>query len=402
MAWNEPGNKGNGNDPWGGGGRGGGDQKPPDIDEVIKTVSRKLNSLFGGGKSGGSNSGGSGSGGSGAGISSGLLGAAVVVLVLVWAVSGIYVVDEAERGVVLRFGKLRPEVVQSGLNWNPPLIDQVEIINVTRVNTRSYSRDMLTTDENIVNVSIDVQYLIDDPIQFALNVRDPELSLDHAAESAIRHVAGGTTMDRVLTQGRAEVAAEVRERLQRYMESYQSGILISQVTFRNAQPPDAVQGAFDDVIKAREDEQRVQNEALAYANRVVPVARGEAQRIIEQANAYRDEVIARAEGEASRFEQLLAEYEKAPRVTRERLYIDAMQSVMTNSSKVLIDVESGNNMFYVPLDKIIEQGNASRLADSPALSPQQLREISEQLIRESNAAAADRARTQTTTRGIRP
>jgi membrane protease subunit HflK len=261
---------------------------------------------------------------------------------------------------------------------------------------------MLTTDENIVNVSIDVQYLIDDPIKFALNVRDPELSLDHAAESAIRHVAGGTTMDRVLTQGRAEVAAEVRERLQRYMESYQSGILISQVTFRNAQPPDAVQGAFDDVIKAREDEQRVQNEALAYANRVVPVARGEAQRIIEQANAYRDEVIARAEGEASRFEQLLEEYEKAPRVTRERLYIDAMQSVMSNSSKVLIDVESGNNMFYVPLDKIIEQGNASRVANSTALTPQQLREISEQISRETNAAAADRARTQTTTnRGVR-
>jgi len=404
MAWNEPGNKGNGNDPWGGGGRGGGggDQKPPDIDEVIKTVSRKLNSLFGGGKSGGSSSGGSGSGGSGAGISSGLIGAAVVVLVLIWAVSGIYVVDASERGVVLRFGKLRPDVVRPGLNWNPPLIDEVEIINVTRVNTRSYSRDMLTTDENIVNVSIDVQYLIDDPVKFALVVRDPELSLDHAAESAIRHVAGGTTMDRVLTQGREEVAAEVRERLQRYMESYQSGILISQVTFRNAQPPDAVQGAFDDVIKAREDEQRVQNEALAYANRVVPVARGEAQRIIEQANAYRDQVIARADGEASRFEQLLAEYEKAPTVTRERLYIDAMQAVMSNSSKVLIDVEGGNNMFYVPLDKIIEQGNASRVANSAAMSPQQLREVSEQISRENSAAAADRARAQTTpTRGIR-
>jgi membrane protease subunit HflK len=322
--------------------------------------------------------------------------------VLIWAVSGIYVVDEAERGVVLRFGKLQPGVVQSGLNWNPPFIDQVEIINVTRVNTRSYSRDMLTTDENIVNVSIDVQYLIDDPVKFALVVRDPETSLDHAAESAIRHVAGGTTMDMVLTQGRAEVAAEVRERLQRYMDSYESGILISQVTFRNAQPPDAVQGAFDDVIKAREDEQRVQNEALAYANRVVPVARGEAQRIIEQANAYRDQVIARAEGEASRFEQLLAEYEKAPQVTRERLYIDAMQSVMTNSSKVLVDVEGGNNMFYVPLDRIIEQGNASRATSTPARSPQELREISEQITRENNAAAADRSRGQTTPiRGVR-
>lgn len=401
MAWNEPGNKGKDNDPWGGGrGNGGNDQKPPDLDEVIKSVTRKLNSLFGGGKSGGSSSGGSASGGGG--FSSGLFGGALVVLVLMWAAVGFYTVDESERGVVMRFGELREEVVQPGLRWNPPLIDEVQKINVSRVNTRSYSRDMLTTDENIVNVSIELQYLIDDPVKFVVVVRDPEVSLDHAAESAIRHVVGGTTMDRVLTQGREDVAVEVRERLQRYMSNYDSGILISQVTVRNAQPPDAVQGAFDDVIKAREDEQRVQNEALAYANRVVPTARGEAQRIIEQANAYHDQVIARAAGEASRFEQLLAEYEKAPAVTRERLYIDAMQSVMTNSSKVLIDVEGGNNMFYVPLDKIIEQGNASRAASNAPLTPQQLREISEQNSRESSAAAADRARAQTTpTRGIR-
>lgn len=403
MAWNEPGNKGKDNDPWGGGrGNGGGnDQKPPDLDEVIKSVTRKLNSLFGGGKSGGSSGSSGGGSASGGGFSSGLFGGAIVVLVLMWAAVGFYTVDESERGVVMRFGKLREEVVQPGLRWNPPLIDEVQKINVTRVNTRSYSRDMLTTDENIVNVSIELQYLIDDPVKFAVVVRDPEISLDHAAESAIRHVVGGTTMDRVLTQGRADVAAEVRERLQRYMVSYDSGILISQVTVRNAQPPDAVQGAFDDVIKAREDEQRVQNEALAYANRVVPTARGEAQRIIEQANAYRDQVIARADGEASRFEQLLAEYEKAPAVTRERLYIDAMQSVMTNSSKVLIDVEGGNNMFYVPLDKIIEQGNASRAANNAPLTPQQLREISEQSNRETSAAAADRARAQTRpTRGV--
>lgn len=260
---------------------------------------------------------------------------------------------------------------------------------------------MLTTDENIVNVSMELQYIIDDPVKFSIVVRDPEMSLDHAAESAIRHVVGGTTMDRVLTQGRADVAAEVRERLQRYMNSYDSGILVTQVTMRNAQPPDAVQGAFDDVIKAREDEQRVQNEALAYANRVVPTARGEAQRIIEQANAYRDQVVARAEGDAARFEQLLTEYEKAPQVTRERLYIDAMQSVMSNSSKVMIDVESGNNMFYVPLDKIIEQGNATRSTATPQLTPQQLRDISDQLNRDNAAATVDRARAQTTTRSVR-
>jgi membrane protease subunit HflK len=392
MAWNEPGNKGNGNDPWGGGGRGGGDQGPPDIDEVIKKVSRKLNSLFGG-KSGGSSSGGTG-GGNAPGVSGGLLGGALAVVVVMWAAMGFYTVDESERGVVMRFGALRSEVVMPGLSWNPPLIDTVQKVNVSRVNTRSYARDMLTTDENIVNVSIDVQYLIEDPVKFVVVVRDPEVSLDHAAESAIRHVVGGTTMDRVLTQGRADVAAEVRDRLQRYMASYDSGILIQQVTVRNAQPPDAVQGAFDDVIKAREDEQRVQNEALAYANRVVPVARGEAQRIIEQANAYRDQVVARAEGEAARFEQLLTEYEKAPEVTRERLYIDAMQAVMSNSSKVLIDVEGGNSMFYLPLDKIIEQSTATSASAAAQLTPQQLREISDQVTRELSVTDADRARLQ--------
>ncbi|MGB4246711.1 MAG: FtsH protease activity modulator HflK [Pseudohongiellaceae bacterium] len=397
MAWNEPGNKGNGNDPWGGGGgnRGNGDQRPPDIDEVIKTITRKVNSLFGGGNKSGGSAGGSAGGGAGAGLSSGLFGGIVVVLVVIWAAMGFYTVDESERGVVMRFGALRSETVMPGLRWNPPLVDVVQKVNISRVNTRSYARDMLTTDENIVNVSIDVQYVIQDPVKFVTVVRDPELSLDHAAESAIRHVAGGTTMDRVLTQGREDVAAEVRERLQRYMDTYDSGILISQVTVRNAQPPDAVQGAFDDVIKAREDEQRVQNEALAYANRVIPVARGEAQRIIEQANAYRDQVIARAEGEAARFSQLLTEYEKAPEVTRERLYIDAMQSVMTNSSKVLIDVEGGNSMFYLPLDKIIEQNSAANSASATQLTPQQLRELSDQVAREAATTAADRARAQT-------
>ena len=402
MAWNEPGNKGNDKDPWGGDGRRGGDQGPPDLDEVIKSITRKLNSLFGAGNKSGGGTGGSSGGGSNGGsgasaaVSSGLFGVIVVIFAVIWAALGFYTVDESERGVVMRFGALREEVVMPGLRWNAPGMDAVQKINVSRVNTRSYSKDMLTTDENIVNVSMDVQYLIQDPVKFVMVVRDPELSLDHAAESAIRHVVGGTTMDRVLTQGRADVAAEVRERLQRYMDTYDSGLMISQVTVRNAQPPDAVQGAFDDVIKAREDEQRVQNEALAYANRVIPVARGEAQRIIEQANAYRDQVIARADGEASRFEQLLAEYEKAPAVTRERLYIDAMQAVMSNSSKVLIDVEGGNNMFYVPLDKIIEQSEANRAAGTVQLTAQQLRELSDQVTRELEATTADSARVQTT------
>ena len=387
MAWNEPGNNGNDKDPWGGRG---GDQGPPDLEEVIKSVSRKLNGLFGGGKA----SGGSGGSTGGSGFSSGLFGGAIVLVVVIWAAMGFYSLDESERGVVMRLGKLQPNPVQPGLNWNPPLIDTVERVNVTRVNTRSYTKDMLTADENIITVSVEIQYVVENPSKFVVVVRSPELSLDHAAESAIRHVVGGTAMDRVLTQGRAEVAAEIRERLQRYMTTYDSGILVTQVSMRDARPPEAVQGAFNDVIKAREDEQRVQNEALAYANRVVPVARGEAQRIIEQANAYRDEVVARAEGEASRFDQLLTEYKKSPKVMRDRLYIDAMQSVLGNTSKVLVDVEGGNNMFYVPLDKIMQQ--SSNAGASEQLSPQQVRELSEQVTRDLQTAAADRARVQST------
>lgn len=387
MAWNEPGNNGNEKDPWGGRGN---DQGPPDLEEVIKTVSRKLNGLFGGGKA---TSGSSGSGGSG--ISSGLIGGVAILAVVIWAAMGFYSIDQSERGVVMRLGELQPEVVQPGLNWNPPLIDTVEKVNVERVNSRSYTKDMLTTDENIVSVSIEIQYRVQDPAKFVVVVREPEVSLDNAAESAIRHVVGGQPMDQVLTQGRVQVAAEILERLQRYMTSYDSGIFVMQVLVRDARPPEAVQGAFNDVIKAREDEQRVQNEALAYANRVVPVARGEAQRIIEQANAYRDEVVARADGEASRFNQLLTEYDKAPKVMRDRLYIDAMQSVLGNTSKVLVDVEGGNNMFYVPLDKIMSQNGSG--SASTQLSPQQLREISDQVSRDSQTTAADRARVQSST-----
>jgi membrane protease subunit HflK len=398
MAWNEPGNKGNGNDPWGsgsgggGGGRRGDDQGPPDIDELIRNLSKKFNTLLGG--KGGSS--GSGTGGSGA--SSGLLGGFVVLAAVVWAALGFYTIDEAERGVVMRFGELRDEVVLPGLRWNPPLIDEVQKVNISRVNTRSYSNDMLTTDENIVTVSISVQYVIADPMRYVVQVRDPQRGLDQAVESAVRHVVGGTTMDRVLTQGRADVAAEVRERAQRYMENYQTGIMVTQVNVENAQPPMAVQAAFDDVIRAREDEQRAQNQALAYANRVIPEARGEAQRVIEQANAYRDQVIARAEGEAFRFEQLLTEYQRAPAVTRQRLYIDAIQDVLSNTSKVLIDVEGGNNMMFLPLDRLMDQGNSSASsAQVPRLqlSSQQIRELADQVTREMNAqSTTDRARVQ--------
>lgn len=401
MAWNEPGNKGNGNDPWGsgGGGSGGGggrrsdDQGPPDIDELIKKITNKVNGLFGGKTS----SGGSSGSGGGAGVSAGLLGGLAVLAVVVWAALGFYTIDEAERGVVLRFGELREEIVLPGLRWNPPLIDDVQKINISRVNTRSYSNDMLTTDENIVTVSISVQYLVADPVLYAIQVRDPQRGLDQAAEAAVRHVVGGTTMDRVLTQGRADAAAEVRDRAQRYMEMYQTGIMVTQVNVENAQPPVAVQNSFDDVIRAREDEQRAQNQALAYANRVIPEARGEAQRVIEQANAYRDQVVARADGEAFRFELLLAEYQQSPAVMRQRLYIDAIQEVLANTSKILVDVEGGNNMLFLPLDRIMDQGGQSAgAAPRMTFNSQQIRELADQVSREiSSQSTADRSRVQT-------
>jgi membrane protease subunit HflK len=393
MAWNEPGNKGN--DPWGGGGGNrGGNQGPPDIDEIIKKFSNRLNSLFGGKSSGGSG----GGGGAGAGVSAGLVGGVAVVAIIIWAAMGFYTVDEAERGVVLRFGALHDEIVMPGLRWNPPVVDQVTKVNISQVSTRSYANDMLTTDENIVHVALSVQYMVQDPVQYVIQVRDPQSGLDQAVESAIRHVVGGTTMDRVLTQGRAEAAAEVRERAQRYMDHYGTGILVTQVNVENAQPPVAVQSAFDDVIRAREDEQRAQNQALAYANRVVPEARGEAQRIIEQANAYRDQVVSRAEGEADRFDMLLVEYQGNPEVMRKRLYIDSIQEVLCNTSTVLVDVQSGNNMMMLPLGNMMAQDGAAAGAGALQLNNQQFRELSDQISRTQSTQAAtgsDRGRVQT-------
>ncbi len=356
MAWNEPGNNGNDPDPWGsGGGRGGGNQGPPDIDEVIRNLLGRFG-ILGGGAKGGS---GGVKQGSGKGMSGGLLAGFVVVALVVWGFLGFYIVDEAERAVVLRFGRVLDNTVTPGLHWNPPLVDEVNKVNVSELNSKEYqNRAMLTTDENIIDIVVTVQYRIDDPVKYVIAVQDPERSLDNAAESAIRHVVGGNFMDQILTEGRPIVAADVHERLQNYMDLYNTGIFVSQVNVAAVNPPEDVRPAFEDVIEAREDEQRAQNQAQQYANRVIPEARGEAQRQIEQANAYKEEVIARAEGDASRFDQLLLEYQKAPEVTRQRMYIDSIQDVMTASSKIMIDVEGGNNMLYVPLDKILEQ-NAS-------------------------------------------
>jgi modulator of FtsH protease HflK len=384
MAWNEPGggnNKGP-KDPWGGG-----DQGPPDLDEALKKLQEKLGGIFGG-SSGASG----GSGGGGALFSGTMFGVIAIGALIVWGLMGFYQIDQQERAVVLRFGKYY-DTVQPGLQWNPLLIDEVIRVNTTKVRSASLREIMLTQDENIVEVRLSVQYVINDPKKFVLQVREPERSLQHAAQSALRHVVGGNSMDLVLTEGRAKIGMDVDDRLQEYLDMYETGILVSKVNVDESKPPTQVQEAFDDVIKAREDEERVKNEAQAYANAVVPEARGSAQRQIEEASAYREEVIANAEGEADRFNKLFAEYEKAPQVTRERLYLDALQGVYSNTNKVMVDVEGGNNMMYLPLDKLAEQsqGRGGRAANIDSASLREITDaVTEQLRRDAASSSSTR------------
>jgi modulator of FtsH protease HflK len=383
MAWNEPGGGGNKpKDPWGGG-----DQGPPDLDEALKKLQEKLGGMFGGGKGGG------GGGVSAPGLSGAMFGVVAAGALVVWALMGFYQVDQQERAVVLRFGEYH-DTVQPGLEWNPPMIDEIIKVNTTKVRSASFREIMLTQDENIVEVNLSVQYVIDDPEKFVLRVRDPERSLQHATQSALRHVVGGTAMDLVLTEGRAQIGIEVQQRLQNYLDSYETGIRVSKVNVDDSQPPSQVQAAFDDVIKAREDEERVKNEAQAYANGIIPEARGQAQRQFEEAGAYKEQVVANADGEAYRFNKLLEEYRKAPEVTRERLYLDAIQSVYSNSNKVMVDVEGGNNVMYLPLDKMNSQsaiGGARNLSVDSSNIRELTNAVTEQLRRDA-AAAGSRGR----------
>lgn len=378
MAWNEPGGGNNPRDPWGGGNQG-----PPDLDKVLN----KLRQRLGGGLFGGAG------GGSGGGASATLFGGALIIALGIWAFFGLYQVDEQERAVILRFGEYQA-TAQPGLHWNPPLIDEVIPVNTTRVRSARFREIMLTQDENIVEVSLSVQYVIDEVKNYVLEVRQPENSLQHAAKSALRHVVGGMTMDLVLTEGRAQIASEVQARLQNYLTDYTTGIRVSTVNVDDSRPPSQVQAAFDDVIKAREDEERVKNEAQSYANGIVPQARGKAQRQIEEASAYREEVVANAEGEAERFKKLLAEYRKAPAVTRERLYLDAVQAVFSNTSKVMVDIDGGNNMMYLPLDKLGTGAGVSGARPRPEIDSTELREladlVSQQILRDGAAQPSRR------------
>lgn len=361
MAWNEP---GGGKDPWGGNSGGDG---PPDLDEALQKLRARMDKIFGG--SGG------GKGGSG---NNNLLAIVLVVLVAGWGLFGFYQVDEKEQAVVLRLGKYL-NTVGPGLNWRPLLLDRVFKERVTEERQYSSRGQMLTQDENIVELPLTVQYNINNVKDFVLNVKNPELSLRHATDSALRHVVGSSSLDEVVSTGRGKIAEEVKLRLQQYLDSYGAGILVRKINIQEAKPPSEVKAAYDDVIKAREDQERLINEAQSYSNGIIPEARGKAQRMLEEALAYKEQVVAEAQGETNRFLALLTEYQKAPEVTRQRLYLDAVQDVMSNSSKVLVDVEGGNNMLYLPLDKIIESG-ASGSSAASGLKGSDVRSIADEVV----------------------
>ena len=352
MGWNEtPGGKDK--DPWGKRGNGEG---PPDLDELVRKMQQGFGGLFGKRPVTG------GAGGNG----SPFVWFLVFIGLLGWlAIDMTYTIDEQERGVVLRFGQF-VTTMQPGLNFRfPRPIEQVLIVNVGQVRSVNHKAIMLTQDENIVDVELSVQWRIKDPNAYRFNVYSPEATLHQSTESAVREVIGKSELDFVLTEGRSQIAQSTHKLIQQIMDDYNTGIEILSLDMQPAKPPDEVKAAFDDAIKAREDEQRLVNEAEAYRNDIIPRARGAAARLREESNGYKARVVARAEGEANRFEQLLSEYILAPEVTRQRLYIDAIESVLSNTNKVLMDTKGSNNLMYIPIDRIMENRSGSQGLSAP-------------------------------------
>jgi membrane protease subunit HflK len=365
------------NDPqWGK--RGGGSGGPPDLDELWRQFNRRLNSMFG--RRGGGDAGGPSEPGGGMTLPSfkGGPGLVLGLIALVWLASGFYIVDASQRGVVLRFGKFI-ETTMPGPRWHLPYpIESAEIVNVSQVRTveigyRNNVKSkvlkealMLTDDENIVDVQFAVQYIIKDAGDWLFNNRNPEETVKQVAESAIREVVGRSKMDFVIYQGREQVAVDSQKLMQDIMDRYQVGVQVSRVNMQNAQPPEQVQAAFDDAVKAGQDRERLKNEAEAYANDVIPKARGTASRLMQEAEGHRQRVVANAEGEAARFKQLLPEYAKAPGVTRERLYLDTMQQVLSSTSKVVAESKQGGNILFLPLDKILQMAGTQPAAEAVA------------------------------------
>jgi len=408
MAWNEPGGSKD-DDPWGG--RKNSDQGPPDLDEVVKKFQDRFGKIFGG-KGGGDGEGdgqGSSSGGAGGiGISVILVGA-----LFLWALTGIYIVDEGTRGVELRFGQYN-ETTQPGPHWRiPSPIDSVEIVDVSQIRNveigyrsgagaesskRSVLNEalMLTQDENIVDVNFAVQYRIKNAQDYLFNLRSPDETLREATESAVREIVGKSKMDFVLTEGRSDMVQSAEILIQEILDRYGSGLQVTSVNMQDAQPPEQVQAAFSDAVKAREDEQRLKNEAEAYANDILPKARGAGARMNEEATAYKSKVVAEAEGQASRFLQVLAEYKKAPEVTRERLYLDAMEAVLNSSSKVMLDVEGSGNLLYLPLDRMM--GPAAAVPALPQVTSQAATAARKEVERRARDRMADQVRSRATSR----
>jgi len=359
MAWNEPGNNnGNNNDnngpdkdPWGNndGNRGGRDQGPPDLDEVFSKLSQKLGGKFG--KKGGN--GPSFFGGSAIGF-----GVIAVIAVAVWFFSGFYTIGEAERGVVLRLGKY-DRIVDPGLNWRPRFIDDVTAVDVESIRSLRASGLMLTKDENVVTVSMDIQYRVSDPYKYLFRVTNADDSLRQATDSALRAVIGDSLMDSILTSGRQEIRQNTQATLNEIIDKYDMGLMIVDVNFQSARPPEQVKDAFDDAIAAREDEERFIREAEAYKNEILPKATGRAERLKKEAHGYSERVVNEAQGQVAQFDKLLPEYKAAPKVTRDRLYLDTMEQVYSSTSKVLIDSKSSGNLLYLPIDKLAGQAEGA-------------------------------------------
>jgi membrane protease subunit HflK len=356
MSWNDS----NGdNDPWK---NKGGNQGPPDLDEVVRRMQQKLSSFFGGKDTSGANK----TGPEGRGGPFVLIGILLLGL-LSWEM--VYRIDPAERGVVMRFGKF-VSVLQPGPHIRfPRPIEQVVKVNVERIQTLTSDSAMLTGDENIVDVEVAIQYRIKDVEKYLFAIADPDVSVRRVTESAIRDIIGGSTLSFVITEGRAEIATGAQTLIQEILDTYSSGVEVTSVNMQPAKPPEQVKASFDDAIKAREDEQRKINEAEAYRNEVVERSAGEAARIRLDAEGYQKSVISQAKGEASRFSQLYKEYEKAPDVTRNRLYLEAMEQVMSDASKIVIDNDGSSSLMYLPLDKLLEKSRDGKQSMSQDVVP---------------------------------
>jgi len=356
MAWNEPG--GGNRDPWN---NKGGDQGPPDLDEVVRNLQNKLGDIFGGKKRGG-NGGNSGGGDSSSGGGAGLIVVLVLAAVIVFsAIDSFYTIQPAERGVILRFGAYS-SVTGPGPHFKLPWIDRVEVVNVDDVKEFVQRSQMLTNGENIADVTLKVQFRIQDVADFLFQDATPGRTIHGATESALREVVGKSSLDDVIKDNRSGIALEVQRGTQELLDLYRTGLIVTNVNIQRADVPEAVQDAFADAVKAREDKEKVQNQAEAYANDVIPRARGAAARLIEDAKAHKAKVVAEADGESQRFLALLTEYEKAPGVTRERLYLETMQEVLRNTGKVVLDVKEGSNLTYLPLDRMIKPGSSAGLS----------------------------------------